>query len=377
MFFKKKDNYLGVDIGSSSIKIVELVNFRGRPRLATYGFTEKNPNNINESSLIFDIDEIASIISEICRKAKVSSNKAIAALPNFSVFSSIITLPEMSDKELNSAIQWEAKKIMPLPLEEVVLNWNKIEEITLSSDFYKNQLDNNVEKSIDISQEANPFKKIFSKPKKNVKILLTGANKSLIKQYIEIFKKANLNLLSLETESFALIRSLVGADLSNIMIIDMGASTSSITVVSKGIPVITRSLELGGLSITKAISNSLNINLERAEQFKQDLSLDSETAENSLPQTVEKAFAPILNEIRYTINLYNEVHSSKVEKIILTGGTAMLGHLTGYLSSVFNINCYIGDPWAKTIYPLDLKPVLTRIGPRFSVAIGLAMKEIF
>mgnify|MGYP000950553005 CR=1 FL=1 len=371
-----KDNYLGIDLGSSSIKIVELVNFKGRPRLATYGFTEKSPANISESGLISDIDEAASIISDICKKAKVSSNKAVAALPNFSVFSSIITLPLMSDKELASAVQWEAKKIMPMPLEDVILNWNKIEEINISPEAPKDNLEASPERQIDVSQEANPFKKIFSKPQKNVKILLTGANKALIKKYVEIFKKANINLLSLETESFALIRSLVGGDLSTVMMIDMGASTSSITIVNKGVPVITRSLELGGLSITRAISNSLNINLERAEQFKQDLSLDAETSENSLPQTVEKSFAPILNEIRYTMNLYNESHQDKVEKIILTGGTAMLGHLSGYLSSVFNVNCYVGDPWAKTIYPLDLKPVLSRIGSRFSVAVGLAMKEI-
>ena len=222
----------------------------------------------------------------------------------------------------------------------------------------------------------NPFKKIFSKPQKNVKILITGASKNLIKKYIEIFKKANLTLLSLETESFALIRSLVGNDKSTVMVIDIGAATSSVCVVSKGVPMLTRSLELGGQSITKAISVALNINLDRAEQFKQDLSLDGETAENSLPQTVEKAFAPILNEIRFTLNMYNESHSDKVEKIILTGGTASLGHLSNYLSGVFNLNTSVGDPWSRVIYPLELKPVLDRIGARFSVSVGLAMREI-
>jgi len=156
----------------------------------------------------------------------------------------------------------------------------------------------------------------------------------------------------------------------------MGASTSSITIVSKGIPVVSRSLELGGQSITKAISSALNVNLDRAEQFKQDLSLDAETSENSLPQTVEKSFAPILNEIRYTFNLYNENNPNKIEKIILTGGTSLLGHLTGYLANTFNVNVYIGDPFSRVIFPTDLKPVLDRIGARFAVSIGLAMREI-
>ena len=269
------------------------------------------------------------------------------------------------------------KKIIPLPLEDVILNWNKIEEFEIATTLSTgNNFEASSQKQINVSQDVNPFKKIFSKPQKNVKILLTGANKSLIRKYIEIFKKANINLLSLETESFSLIRSLVGGDKSTVMVIDMGASTSSITIVNNNIPVLTRSLELGGQSITKAISSALNINLERAEQFKQDLSLDAETSENFLPQTVEKSFSAILNEIRYTLNLYNESHQDKVERIILTGGTAMLGHLSGYLSTTFNTNCHVGDPWSKVIYPLDLKPVLDRIGSRFSVAVGLAMKEI-
>lgn len=363
-------------MGSSSIKVVELLNFKQRPRLVTYGFTEKSPASINETGLITNTDEAAAILIDICKKSKVSATKAVAALPNFSVFTSIITLPLMNKKELASAISWEAKKIIPMPLEEIILDWKIIEEIEVNPNNAVAKVAGSAGNLSGLDQEANPFKKIFSKPQKNVKILITGASKNLIKKYIEIFKKANLTLLSLETESFALIRSLVGNDKSTVMVIDIGAATSSVCVVSKGVPMLTRSLELGGQSITKAISVALNINLDRAEQFKQDLSLDGETAENSLPQTVEKAFAPILNEIRFTLNMYNESHSDKVEKIILTGGTASLGHLSNYLSGVFNLNASVGDPWSRVIYPLELKPVLDRIGARFSVSVGLAMREI-
>jgi type IV pilus assembly protein PilM len=227
-----------------------------------------------------------------------------------------------------------------------------------------------------VTQESNPFKRIMSKSQKNVRVLLTGASKNLIKKYVEIFNKAGLNLLSLETESFALIRSLLGPDKSTVMIIDLGASTSSIIVVKGGVPVMSRSLELGGQAITRTISSSLNINLDRAEQFKQDLSLDNETAENSLPKTVETAFAQILNEIKYTFNLYNDNNPEKIEKIVLTGGTALMGHLPGYLTNAFGINVYLGDPFSQIIYPVDLKPVLDRVGSRFAVSVGLAMREI-
>ncbi|MDO8668694.1 MAG: pilus assembly protein PilM [Candidatus Buchananbacteria bacterium] len=368
--FSSKSSYLGIDIGTSSIKVIELSNFKGRPRLVTYGFIEKKPAEIR--NLVDDTAGTAAIINEICAKAKTSSKKVIAALPNFSVFTSILNLPNLPKKELASAISWEAKKIIPMPLEDIILDWKIIEEIEESdgskiSDFSQSYGEN---------QANKPMSKIFSKPQKNLRILLTGASKSLVRKYVDIFNVAGLTLLSLETENFALIRSLVGNDKSTIMLVDFGASTSSIAMVEKGIPVLSRSLEMGGTVMTRAISNSLNVNFDRAEQFKQDLSLGSETADNSLPQTVEKAFSPILNEIKYTLNSYQEQNKKKVEKIILTGGSSLLGNLPGYISKVLNINTYIGDPWARIIFPTELKPILDRLGAKFAIAVGLSMRDI-
>lgn len=370
--FSSNKNYLGVDFGSSSIKAVELTSAGGRPKLVTYGFTEKNPANISDSGLIENIDEAAAVLVDICKKAKISSKKAITALPNYAVFTSVLTLPDMPKKDLAQAIAWEAKKIIPTSLEEVVLDWKIIEEVgELSEDEEKKAQD-----ILKDTQKNLNFKRIYSKARKNVRVLLTGAGKNVIKRYIDIFAKAGLGLLSLETESFALARSLVGNDKSIIMLVDLGATTSSISIVEKGVPVVTRSLKAGGNLITKAISANMNITLDKAEQFKQDLALDIETSESILPSTVEKSFEPILNEIKFTLDFFTKSHNKKVEKIILTGGTAFLGHLTGYLARVLSINTYIGDPWARTIYPTDLKPILDRLGARFAVAVGLAMRDI-
>lgn len=370
--FSSKTSYLGIDIGTSSVKIIELANFKGRPRLLTYGFIEKKPAEVG--NLVDDTAGTATIISEIHVKSKMSSKKVIAALPNFSVFTSILNLPSLPKKELASAISWEAKKIIPMPLEEIILDWKIIEDAdgaTIEAGSEGGSSGNPSD-----SQVATPIKKIFSKPQKNLKILLTGASKNLVKKYVDIFNAAGLSLLSLETESFTLIRSLIGNDKSNILLVDLGATTSSIAVIEKGIPVLNRSIEMGGTMITRAISNSLNVNFDRAEQFKQDLSLGSETADNALPQTVEKSFTPILNEIKYTLDTYQEQNKKKVEKIILTGGGALLGNLSGYLSKVLNINTYVGDPWARVIFPTELKPILDRLGAKFAVSIGLAMRDI-
>ncbi len=378
MFFSSKSpSYIGVDLGSSSIKIIELANFNGRPKLVTYGFSEKKLEEIGENSVTTNLAETAQVIKEICVKSRTVSKKAVVSLPNFLVFTAILNLPAMPQKELASAITWEAKKIIPMPLEEIILDWkviadNEVEEPKIIGS--SNQANGNG--GAEDNSQVNPVKKIFSKPAKNFKILLTGASKKLVKQYVEIFSQAGLQLLSLETESFAFIRSLIGNDKSTIMIIDLGAATSSLTVVEKGVPALNRSIEVGGMMITRAISTSLNVNLERAEQFKQDLSLDAETADNILPLTVEQAFSSILHEIKYTINLYQEQNNKRIEKVILTGGSSLLGHLSGYLSKELGINTYLGDPWARVIYPTELKPVLDRLGARFAVAVGLGMREI-
>jgi len=364
--FASKMSYLGVDIGTSSIKIVELLNENGRPRLLTYGFTEKK---LNEGSLSTTpaVEDVARAIVDVVTKSRAGGKKVITALPNFSVFTSILTMPYLSKKELPAAISWEAKKIIPTPLEDIILDWKVIEEIEPRPEGVPDA---------NAAQSVQSIKRIFSKPHKNLKILLTGANKKLVKRYIDIFHQAGLSLLSLETESFALIRALVGSDKTTTMIIDLGATTSSLVVVDSGVPVLNRSMEIGGLALTRAISTSLNVNLERAEQFKQDLSLDQETADNALPGTVEKAFDPILKEIVFTVNLYQGQHDKKIEKVILTGGTALLGHLSSYLETILQVNTVVGDPWARVIYPVELRPVLDRLGSRFAVAIGLAMRNI-
>ncbi len=368
--FSSDKSFLGIDIGTSSVKVVELENFKGRPKLVTYGFTEKDPTRWNGDGRLGEVKETAEVIESVCRKSRISSRKAIAAISNFSVFTSVITLPEMPKKELASAITWEAKKIIPMPLEELILDWKVVGELPINKERPEEF------QASEISQQVNSLKKIFSKPKKNLKILLTGSSKVLVQKYIGIFKESGLDLLSLETENFALIRSLVGNDKSIVMVVDLGASTSSVSVVEKGIPLMNRSIKAGGFMVSRSISENLNVNMERAEQFKQDLALGKEGAESSLPKVVEKSLETTINEIKYTLNLYQQQSGKKVEKIILTGGASLLGNLSGYLSKRFDLNVHLGDPWARVVYPTELKPILDRLGARFAVAIGLAMRNI-
>ena len=358
--FKRPDltsGCLGVDIGSSGIKIIELKRDDKRVVLASYGFSEtlEGINPLNAPT-----EETAKIINQIIQEAGMTSRRVVAGLPNFSVFSSIITLVDVSDTSLATAVDAEARKVMPLPLSEMVIDWKKIALPTGSGQ----KID-----SSDASADIRSGSKVITK------ILLTGAPKALVNKYVEIFKKAELNLVFLEGETVALIRSLIGNDRGTIMLVEIGATTSNLIIIDQGVPVFNRSLDLGGLSVTQSISKTLNISLQQAEQFKYDLGVAGvKSAE--LPEALKTLAQSVTNEIKYSLNLFQNNNNKTVEKIILTGGSAMMCNFVEYLTQEFHINVIIGSPWSLISYPLNIKPLLDEIGPRLAVAVGLAMRGI-
>ncbi len=357
LFSSNPSSFLGVDLGIGSIKLVELKKESGRARLVTYAFTEQLVD-VMASDLEEHKKEIAELLKKICAKAKTTTTIAITALPSSEIFNAIISLSNVdkktlaSPKDLRPIIEREAEKITPLPIGEMVLDWKIIDSKV---------------------QESGPTK--------NVRLLLTGAAKALIKKYLDIFKLANLNLLSLETESFALIRSLVGNDKSIITLVDIGVAKTNVTIVDQGIPFLTRSINVGGRQISQVISDNLKISLDQAEQIKSDIGLVlTKGAEKDRgAELIEKVLAPIISEIKYCFELYQNQNSAEVkeiDKVVLGGGSALMPNLAEYLANILNLRVYVGDPWARVVYPKELRPVLEEIGPRFAVAVGLAMREI-
>lgn len=378
LFSSKTNSYLGVDIGSASIKLVELKNESGRPRLITYGFVEDKVDIVHDDSKEVE-ERVANLLKQICLKAKVATDKTVAALPSFSVFSSVISMPQMSKKDLNKAVYWQAKKFVPMNLEEMTLDWKELGEGVKVQGFNNQKPLKKSEKFSQNFEEADKKEKesdsVKSDSKKDMKILIAASPKKLVSKYVNIFKRAELELLSLETEGFAMERSLVGGDKTPVMIVDIGSITSDISVVENGIPVLTRSVDAGGRTITQAVINSMNVDERRAEQFKRDIGFSQ--SQGNLPKVIEAVVTPIINEIKYCFELYASQQTNKrIEKIVLTGGSSFLPNIDQYLSQLLNIKVFIGDPWSRVIYPVELKPVLQELAPRFSVAVGLAMREI-
>ncbi len=347
----KRQSYLGFDIGMSGIKIVELMNEKGRARLVTYAYSPL-PGTTLERAFDEDSDMVAAHVRKMVQKAKCTTKLTIGALPISSVFSSIISVPAANDKELKAAVELQAKKLIPVPLDEITLD----------------------SKVIDQGQPGAGGVKI-------TRVLLTGAPKGLVQKYIEFIKKSGLELLSLETEAFAVIRSLIGKDRSSIMVIDIGSVRTNISIIEKGIPFLNRSIATGGQAITQTISKTLGIPYEQAESMKRDIrAMQSFSQAGDISPILATLLKPITDEIRYSFNLYQgqteDGQQKRIDKIILTGGSSLLPKLPEFITSLMNVNAYLGDPWARVVYPLDLRPILDEIGSRYAVAIGCAMRDI-
>jgi len=357
---KKPKSFLGVDIGASSIKIVEFESKKGRATLLTYGYAEL-PSMEAGDTMFEDPKATGALVARVWKEAGCKSTSAMAALPTSNVFSTILSIPEVKDKKLRqAAVDAEVEKLTPLPLSEMITQTT----------------------FLDGKKEKKGKKDELKTKQKTFRALVTGSAKTFIQKYIEIFKVAKLSLQAIDTESLALIRALIGKDKGAIMILDIGSKRTNIMIVEKGVPFVSRSINIGGNTVTQQLVQTMKVPEAEAERIKRDLGMAASTASGlagGLPKVLEPIMQPLVNEIRYAFQLYAGMELAEVkevEKIIVTGGSSHLPRVPEYLAETLNMNVYRGDPWARVVYPAELAAVLEEIGPRMSVAIGLAMREM-
>ena len=370
---KQSKSYLGVDIGASGIKLVELSGERGRARLLTYGFTDAIAS-MDAKMLIQDPARASVVLKELIKASGAQSRRAMVSLPVSSVYSSVIAIPEpKNQEEAKPLIEAQARKLVSMPLEEMVLSSTFVDPVKKET-VLKKKIGKAGSRHPEPA-EASPIE--APKKQKNVRVLISAAPRSLVQTYVEIFKGAGVELLALDIESFGLIRSLIGKDRSTILLVDMGARRTNLTVVEKGIPFFTRSVQVGGADFTQAVAKALRVEAKEAEQIKFDLAM-SELSDVA-PKLVSQVFGQLRNEISYVFEQYKlqELSDNKhVEKIILTGGSAHLPGMTEFFVSALNLNTYVGDPWARVVVPEDLRLLLDTVGPSLSIAVGLAMRDL-
>ncbi len=352
MFFKGKQTSLGIDIGTSSIKLVELQKEGEFIHLKNYA--EYKPEDdlkdlitFRSSMTPFSETELTSILKNIISASGIESRRANFSIPVFSSFLTLIEMPQMSDEDIARAIEFQANKYIPVPLSEVFLNWVVIRENNNS-----------------IQQNS----------KDKIEVLLVAAPKDIIERYSRLASDVGFELGLLEVENFSLVRSLCSSKNLN-LIIDIGARTSSVTIVDNGFIRLSSFLEFSGFHFTKAITERLKVDEARAERLKMENGL-LKKPQNQVREAILPLFDKLSFFVESAISIYLGKNPDKeFEKIILTGGSSRIPGILEYFSERFKIPVEKGNPFFKISYPQILKDKIQEIAPNFSIACGLALGD--
>ncbi|MEK7579581.1 MAG: type IV pilus assembly protein PilM [Patescibacteria group bacterium] len=332
---------LGVDLGTAGIKIAELSNSGDRFDLKNYGIIDFLAKEGSSPKLSDDI--LIAGLKDLIARTRPSTKDAVASISSFLTFTTVIEMPYLSAKDLEKAIPFEARKYIPIPLSDVVLDWS----------------------IINVGGQSNQTP--------NVEVFLAAVPKNEAERYKNIFTSAGLNIKALELENIAIIRALLGDDKSPLAIINLGGRSTSILVVDKGFERVSRNYELGGFEITKALAVSLGISFERAEEIKRKDGLKGNQAFN---QAISPLIDMIVFEVRKTIANYEENKMVKIGKVILIGGQSQMPGIKDYFAQKLGKDILIGDPLKRISYNKVLEETLKNAGPSLSVALGLAMRKI-
>ncbi len=358
IFRKHPKSFLGIDIGTSSIKIVEVSGEKGRKKLENYGeisipsLYEQPFRTFAKNTFSVSSQDVSKAIRAILKEANIKGRDSIFPIPDFCSFFTDFELPPMTDEEIPQAVQYEARQHIPMPLSEVTLDWSIIKG------------------------------KSSSKEKSPIQILLVTVPNEVINQYQEIISQSKLKFKALEAEVFGLVRSLIKDkdDKRLVGIIDIGAQSTSISGIDEGVLKLSHSFDISGNEFTQVLSKALNIDYNKAEELKKKKGLKEENFQRILAPLIDL----ILIEVKKIFSNLYQNNNKKVEKIIIAGGSALLPGLKEYfLENLkfpflenFTPEIEIADPFSDFYYPPILEETLKQMGPAYAIAAGAALKGL-
>lgn len=369
-FRPKSRSCLGVDIGTSSIKIIELSHWRKRNKLENYGeipldvFSREILKNPAGGEFGLSDTKISRAILAILNEAKITAKRAVFTLPDYTSFFTWFELPPMKEEEVPNAVKYEARRHIPFPLSEVTLDWQVIE------------------------------KKVSDKKEAVLKILLVSVPNEVINQYKRIASLVNLEVLGIEAEVFGLSRALIKRDRVYpqeespvVAIVDIGSQSTTVSIVEGGVLKRSHSFDIAGNEFTMLLTKSLNKDFKTAEELKQKYGLletppegEGILDEKATPSSIRKVLLPlvdlVLTEIEKICQNFYQTERKNVQKIILAGGSAFIPGLRDYFSEHLGKPLELADPFADIFYPPILNETLKEMGPSYAIAVGAALRGL-
>ena len=347
LLMQKSNNVIGLDIGTSSIKLIEIEESKGGHRLKNFGISTLPKDAIVNGSIV-NHDAVVSSIQQILSNLKIKTRDVVASISGHPVIIKKITMPLATDEELEESIKFEAEQYIPFDLEEVNIDFQVLTVEEEKAD--------------------------------QMNVMLVAAKKVMINDYTKVLSDAGLTPVILDIDVFALenafeINYPMDED-QNAALIDVGASTININVIKGGLSAFTRDVFLGGNQITEDIQKQFGISFDEAETLKTsgDVNRDDFGGKEIVKQVCDN----IASEIQKSLDFYSSTTYESVNKIYLSGGCAKIPFMKDIIEEKLNVSTEIIDCIRTVKYDENVfdPDYIKDISPLASVGIGLALRRL-
>ncbi|MEA3485961.1 MAG: type IV pilus assembly protein PilM, partial [Candidatus Aerophobetes bacterium] len=323
---------VGLEIGTDLIKAVELIHRRKGYELKKLARVKIPSGKDTDTQTT-----AAKAIEDLFKKSRMNTKEVISGVGGNSVIVRKIEIPSMTEKELRGAIRWEAEQYIPYPIDQVFLGFHILDK-----------------------------EEKLKRKKEKMSVILVGVKRELINNHLQVLQKADIFPKIIDANPLALfnIYKLANPEkVDGIALIEIGHDMTDLVLLNKDNPFVVRSINIGGLQITKAIAGKLNIDYAAAEEIKEKyglLSLSEEEVESKegeekierqVDYIIKKSLSDLVEEIARSFEYYSsQTERAKVKKIILSGGSSLLKNIDKFLSAELGLPVRIFNPFNSIIY---------------------------
>jgi type IV pilus assembly protein PilM len=349
MLFKTKKEIVGIDIGSSSVKLVQLREAKGGYQLVTLGMALLPPEAIVDNA-IMDSTSVVEAIRNLVESQKVKTKNVATSISGHSVIIRKVQLPIMTEEELEASIQWEAEQYIPFEISEVNLDFQ-----ILGSD---------------------------PKDPSQMTVILVAAKKDFVNDYMAVFKECGLAPVVMDIDCFALENAFEvnhGCGENEVVaLINMGASAMNVNILKGGGTVFTRDIQVGGNMFNEEIQKRLGLNGEDAEKAKLGGEVEGVEPE-TVAEVVADAAETLAQEVQRSLDFFSATSADeKVQKLFIAGGIAKAPQVLLALEHRLGIPVEVFDPFQQIeVNEKEFDPeYIHAVGPLYTIATGLAMRRL-
>ncbi len=343
---KKADTsrMVGIDIGSSSIKVVEIQDKNRVLSLTTYGEIQLGPytNNPIGESVMLDAKQEQQALVDILRESAVKATSAVFAMPLASSFVTTINFTAEPKEDLGPRVRIEARKYIPVPINEVTLDWAEISE----------------------SEDKNNTKR---------DVLVAAIQNDALSRFKVLMQFVNLKQPPTEIECFSAIRAAYTAEEHHIAVIDVGAVSTKLYIAKDGLLQRMHRVRAGGVIATKRIAEALEKPFTEAEIIKRSVTRD-DASYQAVVRAHNSCYERPFLECRQVIREYEETFGVKLSAVYLAGGASLFPTLKQIAADSLQYEVRFLNPFAKVAYPAFMEDMTADLGPTFHVALGAALR---